>query len=203
MATTKEKAVKVGNVTMILGDANIDKTIKSIGSRGQKWIYDVHQCALSILYHMDSLGKDGQVTNDYTKSNDLIAAMPKGIKTNALIDWFVAFGRLDYDEDEKKIVYNKDKVTDLEGGSVKPWSEFRPEPAYRPVDLNADLLKLVKNHGMRLKRQKDETDPVKLANYKKDQIDSTLLDSLATLINLDLSTMEVKEPVKVRKAKVA
>lgn len=117
--------------------AEVTKLIESIEGRGKKLDADIHRCAVSCLHHADKHG-------DVTLMQKLIEAMPKSSRRNAVIAWAIEYGRFASDEKGKNVVYSKEATTDIEQAiAVTPW-DFKPEPAFKPFDLDKELDRLFK-----------------------------------------------------------
>lgn len=146
----------------------INKAIGSIGTRGKKLDADIHVCAVSCLWYV---GKHGQIT----PLNDLIKALPKGFRANAVKAWAETFGSVSYDTEAKAFKYNKAKETDLvKAEEITPW-EFKPEPDYKPVNLPELLAKLVN----RAENQAQNED-------SRDHIPAELLAKLRELVPAEM-----------------
>lgn len=140
---------------MTLTAAQIDDAISNIASRGRKLDSDIQACGLSILLHIENHG-------DITKANKLWDAMPKGSRRNALIEWFISFGKLKVsDKDDKRkvpLVFDRKKETRLQDAMDKPWYECKPEQAPDLVfDVEAQLRTLLK----RVKKAQDDGKEIK------------------------------------------
>lgn len=116
-------------VKLIVGAAAIDKAIASIKNRGAKLDGDIQIAALSVLSHIDQHG-------DYTVSDRLLSAMPKGVRRNALVGWMVAYGKValldkKLPEDAEKIKaggvfkFDREKQTDMATAEATPWHTFK------------------------------------------------------------------------------
>tara|TARA_R110000787_G_scaffold113817_2_gene223130 strand:- start:402 stop:902 length:501 start_codon:yes stop_codon:yes gene_type:complete len=110
----------------------IVKAIVSIGTLGAKIDRKVWVAAVSAMAHHNEHG-------DVTIINDLVSAMPKGSRVNALRDYILAHGKVSFDNEVKAFTHAKDGFFDLEGALAVSWVEFKPEPEYKPLDA----LKLV------------------------------------------------------------
>lgn len=106
----------------------ITKALTSIKTRGVKLQNDVHIAACSVLRHVGE-HKDVRVVQS------LFDALPASYRTNALRDWFVAYGPIQFDKN--KPVFVKDKTTDLTLAMSDPFWLFSVEPAYVPVNAMA------------------------------------------------------------------
>ncbi len=117
--------------------AEVTKAISSIQNRAKKLDNDIHTVAVSCLHHADQHG-------DVTLMQNLILAMGKSQRRNALIGWANAFGKFQPNEKGKNVDYCKSNTTDIEGAiETSPW-DFSPEQAFKPFDMQAELKKLLK-----------------------------------------------------------
>ena len=149
---------------IITSKAAIVTAIESIRTRGKKLDNDIWIAAVSVTAHADAHG-------DVTLANTLVDAMPKGSRVNALLAYLECFGKFSYDDEKKELCFDKSKKTDLEGAQVASWVEFKPEPAYKGLDLNVAILDLIKKA---VERSKDGVDGV-------DNVDAAQLAKLQTI----------------------
>jgi hypothetical protein len=126
----------------------IEASIKSIQTRGKSLAKDIHLVAVSCLAHIEKHG-------DITLLNRLVTALPSGWRSNAVKAWGEAFGKVNWDNKAKAFVYDKNKKTDLEGAIEISPEDFKPEPEYKPMDLAADIAKLVKKASERVGSDND------------------------------------------------
>ena len=120
------------SIKLITSKDAIISAIKSISGRGAKLDRDIWVAAVSAMAHHNEHG-------DVTIVNDVVAAMPKGGRVNALRDYILAHGKVKYMAEVKAFVHDRDGSFDLEGAMATSWVEFKPEPEYKPLDA----LKLV------------------------------------------------------------
>jgi hypothetical protein len=117
-----------------------------------------------------------------TRINTLIDDMPKGIRCNAMREWVERYMKLTFCTDgdnegsfivdpEKGKAQNKGAELDMSALTKTRWFEMKPEKAYQPLDLAADLQKLLKAHNARSKVATVE-----------DNIPSELLQALNTVV---------------------
>lgn len=126
--------------------AEIDKAVKSIANRGAKLDGDIHVAGVSILAHASEHG-------DTTIADRLIAAMPKGARKLALVEWMLAYGqlaKLDPKVDKDAIAagrvfkLDRTRTLDIESAISTPWTEFKPEAAVSEAfDAQAAMKSLV------------------------------------------------------------
>ena len=122
---------------------------KSIQTRGKELDNDIWVAAVSAMAHHAKHG-------DVTIVNQLVEAMPKGARVNALRDFIMAFGKVKYDEENQIFAHDKAGNFDLDGAQEKSWTEFKPDPDYKPVDALALVTALVK----KIKAERKEGDKV-------------------------------------------
>lgn len=145
MTKAQTKAVEApkafyGKVALLKDATSISKAIISVTSRGAKLDKDLHIIASSILMHIDQHG-------DITLANKLIEGMPKSARRNAMRDWMIAFGKVQWNEETKALSYAKGKVTLFDDSQLKPFFDFTPEKPYVPFDnaaLKAGIASLLK-----------------------------------------------------------
>jgi len=162
-AQTKERDTKM--TKLILGTTDITTAINSITNRGKKLDADIQLCALSVINHVELHG-------DPSLMNAMVVAMPKGSRVNALNEFLETFGRVTFNPTTKVFEYSKDGVTDLDGAETTVWTEFKPEPAYKGLDLRASILVLIKKAEER-----------KTSTNKEDKVPAELLTALEALVS--------------------
>lgn len=142
--------------------ADVRKQIVSIGNRAKKLDRDIHVVGVSCLHHADKHG-------DVTLMQELVAALGKSQRRNALIGWASYYGKFQPDEKGTNVVYCKENTTDLQGAiGESPW-DFAPEKPFQAFDLDAELAKLMK------KAQKAAED-------SRNKVNTAHLEALAQLI---------------------
>lgn len=120
-------------IQIIKGAAAIDKAIASIKNRGAKLDSSIQQAGVSVLAHASEHG-------DTTCADRLVAAMPKGARKLALVEWMLSFGQMrkldpkQADEalrikDGAVFKLDRERTLDIEGALGKQWHEFKPEAA--------------------------------------------------------------------------
>ena len=119
---------------LLNGTAAINKAIASISNRGKRFDRDVQQAALSVINHAEQHG-------DVTLATSLVNALPKGSRSNALKAYLETFGKMTWDKDAFR--HQSGKKTDMDGAKAIMWTEFKPEPAYKPTDLPLSLTRLL------------------------------------------------------------
>lgn len=115
---------------------NVRDQIELVKSRSKKLDDQIHTIAVSCLWHADQHG-------DITLMQDLIKAMGRSQRRNAVIGWANHFGKFKPSDDGKSVVFCRENNTDIEGAiGTSPW-DFSPEKAFKPFDMNAELDKLL------------------------------------------------------------
>jgi hypothetical protein len=122
---------------------------KSIHTRGKKLDDDIWVAAVSAMAHHAKHG-------DVTIINQLVEAMPKGSRVNALREFIMAHGKVGFDADNQIFTHDKEGVFDLDGAQEKSWTEYKPDPDYKPVDA----LALVKALAKKISAERKEGDKV-------------------------------------------
>ena len=147
----------------------LGKTVKQMTER-------LHVTVCSCLLHVVEHGNS-------TPLNDLFDQIGKGkgsvMRLNTLKQFVSERAEVDYDEDTEKFVVNKDGAK-AERAKFKaapeeyvraleatPWNEAKPEPKFKPLNLPAEIAKLVKKADSQLKNHADEAGvviPVEVLN---------------------------------------
>lgn len=145
--TVKTDTFKAVAMSELIGtDAGIKKAAISIAKRGRALQRDIHVLACSVLNRI-SEHNDVRLAADMTT---LFDAMPGSMRTNALRDWFAAYGPIMWEGKKAKFV--KDKPVELTKAMFDPFWLFAPEPEYKPLDIIAFINSAIK------KVQKDSTE---------------------------------------------
>lgn len=120
---------------LITDTAKLKAAFESITKRGAKLDDDIWIAAVSAMSHHNTHG-------DVTIINELVSAMPKGSRVNALREFIEAHGKVSYDTDNKIFLHDKQGNFDLEGATAQSWTEYKPEAPYQPIDALALIKKL-------------------------------------------------------------
>ena len=115
---------------------DIVAAIEDISATGKKLDGMIWVAAASVIQHTDKHG-------DVTLAQTLVEAMPKGSRVNALTGYLEAFGKITYDSLAKELKFTKGKNTNMAGAMAKSWVEFKPEPPYHAMTIEAALKSLV------------------------------------------------------------
>lgn len=136
--------------------AEIEKAITSVANRGKKLDDDIQLAGLNILAHVDTHG-------EVSLANKLYHALPKGSRRNALVEWFLMYGKITINTDKESakefpLVFRKDGSTDTDAASAMPWYNCKPEKSVQEeFDFSKNLTSLI-NH---IKRATDKGMPIK------------------------------------------
>lgn len=136
------------SIELYKGASAINKAIDSIKNRGAKLDTSIQLAGLSVLAHASEHG-------DTTCADRLVAAMPKGTRKLALVEWMLAFGQLrklnPKDEAEALAIKNgmlfkldRARTLDLDAAQEKPWHEMKKEaPVSTAFDAQAAVAALL------------------------------------------------------------
>lgn len=114
----------------------------------------VQTVGLSVLQHIEA-------NREVSLAIKLLNALPKGARSNALVEWFIRFGMVKVNADKATkgqfpLLFDKERGTNLEGAVAKPWHKCRPErPASEVFDLEAQVKALLKRAAAALKEGKE------------------------------------------------
>lgn len=174
--------VATGNMYMFTSDAKvINKMIVKFKDGNTKLHHMVHAIAVSCVLHAVEHG-NVTPTNTFIKAFS-VGSEANGWRLNALRDWLEAIGPFSWSKESKSFVFSKQKfeVIKAAGGidtsKLPTFWDRKPEPEYRPFDLNAEIIKLVKM----AETKANEKDEVKRA---KNKIPMNKLEALKGLVNL-------------------
>ena len=116
--------------------ADIVAAIADISVTGKKLDLMIWIAAASVVAHIEEHG-------DVTLANDLVAAMPKGSRVNALIAYFEKVSKAGYDTVAKTFKHRKSNVTNQALAESKSWVEYKPEQPYGGMDLRKTMIKMI------------------------------------------------------------
>ncbi len=117
------KAIAKSSIDLNASAADVNKAIVGIRTRGAKLDNDIHSVAMACLNHAEKHG-------DVTLMGNLLLAVPKSTRRNALAQWAFAFGKFQPSTDKATmesmpVAFNKTAKTDLEAAAAKPFWDFR------------------------------------------------------------------------------
>ena len=137
---------------LIRGQGKLMAASVDFYNSSKQWQAQSQVMAASAVYHAHSTG-------DIRAINVVVASMPKGVKANSLRDYFAAYAPVKWNETAKRFKFDGSKQVVLVTGDgvehelltamlSKNWWEMRKEETadtYKPFDLGAKLLRLVKD----------------------------------------------------------
>ena len=100
----------------------------------------VQQAAVSIIFHAFAHG-------DYTRAQTLVDGLGNGINSKAIVEWFVQFGGLTIDEENKCFGGWKGKdyiKANIETAKSTMWYDLKVQAPFKGFDLNDEIAKLLK-----------------------------------------------------------
>lgn len=157
---TKTVAKKATSIKLIENAADVRKQIVSIGNRAKKLDTDIHVVGVSCMAHADKHG-------DVTLMQELINAMGRSQRKNAMIAWACAFGKFAPDEKGKNVIFNKTMTTDIEGAiGSSPW-DFKPEQPFEAWDMDKALAQFMATASKKAEDGRNKVDPAKLEQLAK------------------------------------
>lgn len=137
---------------LIRGQGKLMAATVDFYNTSKQWQATSQVMAASAAYH-------AHATGDIRAINVVIASLPKGTKANSLRDYFAAFAPVKWSEATKRFKFDGSKQVVLVTGDgvehellgkmlAKEWWTMRAEEkadSYKPFDLGAKLLRLVKD----------------------------------------------------------
>lgn len=130
---------------LITDKVKLQDAIKEAQSKGRSYERALHRVACSCLHHVDQHGNIGPIVQ-------LIDGLNKSARKNALIDWAVEHGKLRWDKEAKTLKFDKHSEANVAGAMVTPFWDFKPEPPYKPIDLEEAIMKLVERAEKRIEK---------------------------------------------------
>lgn len=126
-------------------DKDFALACKSIKRRGAKLDKSIQQAALSLIALVNK-------NRDATIAATLLDAMPSGSRSNALKAYLETFGQLKWVEAVNKVpahfAFDRDAKMDMQGAASIMWTEFKPEPVYKPLGSIAESVTKMLNKVM-------------------------------------------------------
>ncbi len=142
--TKKASIAPVIKLKTLAGKA-LDNLIADIKTRGESLARDTHIAACSVLLHVGKHSDIRMVTR-------LLDAVHATTRKNALMAWFEHYGQVTFGA-KGECTFVADKATMLGEAMAKPFWQFSPEPAYKPLDIGTFIDSMVK----KLKTDTDKT----------------------------------------------
>lgn len=146
-------------------DADIEAGTKSIGNRSQTLRTITHQVMVSIIYRWADSGDASAAAG---RASALLANVDS-YTSQAIINWFKAYGNLDYNKDEELFSYNETTTSSevFQAAKEEPYWKLTPPAKPKPAfDLNARLMQLVKSAKSKREKGLKEGDSVPTATLE-------------------------------------
>ena len=143
----------------------INHMISNVKGRSDALQTDIQVMLASCILH---IMKHGDVTLA-NKANEVVAALSKGWRINAVRQYLVSNGPLNWDAEDQKLVYSKKKMDELKpkfdqdeqaftkGLMSTNWYDLKPEAPFEGYSLIQKIMSAIK------KAKKDLEDPNKKA----------------------------------------
>lgn len=153
-----------------LDDKGIAAAIAKVHQQADSWQLNVHKLLWAIANRWQETGDIRPAVGHVNSLLDKGAML--GARKNAIRSWvekFFGFVYVTEGEAKDSFIAGKTKAKDLDMDSIRNvrWWEFKPEPAHKPLDFEADLMKLLDKAEKRAALHKDG-----------DNIDLRLLNAL-------------------------
>lgn len=164
MATAKQQKTIAAPVTENAQETSataIRANIATVHATGKQLEKLAHETALAILQHVETYG-------EVSLANKLVEALPDMSRRNSLKQWFMEYGKMTYSMKKKQLVFKKDFVTDIPGGTATPFWKLVKEEEFKPFDLTKkveSLLKAAENAEAEAD-ERNKIDPTLLARLK-------------------------------------
>lgn len=164
---------------LINGAPAIDKESRLAGAAGVKLENRYQIIAVSVLHHVAKHG-------DISVARNMMAAFPQSLQGNQMLRFLETFGPirvLTADDvkdgqyaglEEGTIVYDKTRKLKLAEAMEKPWWKTMKPAVYHPLDLQAEIVKLLD----RVTRQQKKG----VSADKGDKIDDATVQALRALV---------------------
>ena len=151
MTVSKTSPMKYLDVVTV---AIIETKIKGVKKTSQTLRNQAQICAVAIVEHTVKTG-------DWTKANDLVDALGKGVNQKAMVEFFVQTLGLVVDE-ENKCFGSRDKKHTIKVADAKAlmWFDLKQSNPFAGFDLNEELIKLLKKAEKAGKLTGDDADKV-------------------------------------------
>ena len=124
----------------------IEAAISDIKHRGKAIDKDIQAIGIAVLMHVE---KHGEVSLCCKLVTDLVEALSKGQRKDSLVTWFVTFGKVSLNRDKasakaRPLVFDKTKVTDIEGATKTPWyAAKKAADPFAVFDVKAEVNRLL------------------------------------------------------------
>ena len=154
-------------ITLIKTDSAIDKMIVSIGKRGQSIQSDIHRAGCSIVRRWHDTN---DVNTAVRQMNALLNAIPAMGRANAFKAWVEAYATFVWNTDDKCFTYHakrtKISADDAKAAIQTPFWKFKPEPDYKPLNLDDAISALIARADKRRQDGLKDGDDIPSAKIK-------------------------------------
>lgn len=143
------KAIKTTK-TACVTDAEFAKLRDSIHRRADTIQGDIHRYLVAVAVRWEKSGDNRDTAGHADRVNSLLHELPKGIRGNAIREWVSKHLKLTFVTEDTPAKNTfvmgtaKAKELDLDALSAERWYDLKPEPAYKPIDLAADMERMLK-----------------------------------------------------------
>lgn len=146
----------------LFSKADMDSAIVKVKTDGEAYMQLVHKTGCSAILHAQDSGDSHYMTK-------LVNALPKGLRKNAMIDWFMEFTPFDWEGkgENARFVKNKSKSREfnLEAALAKPFYDGFNSKEGVEWSERTDLKRVIgflKSHAEKAKEKGKETYAAKL-----------------------------------------
>lgn len=143
---------------------NVDKLINQAVGKVKAMQTAVQYASVAVLLHAQKHG-------DYSKANDLVKALGKGVRAKALVEFFVKYGGLSVgSESEGFTAWKGKEAIDIEGAKAQPWWDLKPEPIFKGFDLHDQIANLVAKAEKMQQEAANDPAKAKLISISKEDL---------------------------------
>lgn len=140
-------------------DADIATGTKSVGTRTETLRKNIHQIMVSIVYRW---AQSGDASAAAARAGSLLKEVDS-YTSQAIVNWFKAYGNLDFDKEEETFSYNETTTSAevFQAAKEEPYWKLTPPSKPQPAfDLNTRLMQLVKSAQKKREKGLKEGDSV-------------------------------------------
>jgi hypothetical protein len=188
---------KTATVVILKTVAQQDKLFNQISNNRKALQDQMHQAAVSVLWHVAQ-------HHNVHQFDKLMAALKDqdgttAVFTNALLTWAEKFGPVEYDTATKKLRYVRGKETRLGAAMDEPFWKSKAQPEYQPLDMAAFIASAIKRIA------KDEAEMESRGLKVDHSAAKTTLLALQKTLQAPAAQIEVKahNKLQARKGKAA
>ncbi len=126
----------------------LNKRIDALGKRNAAVKAEIQALGLASLSHIEAHG-------DVMPLNRLVGKLQRS-QVQAFVAWAMAFGKVKRNTDKATkdampLAFDKERATDIDGATEKPWDDFAPskaESVAKAFDLQGEVLKVLKKAAL-------------------------------------------------------